>query len=47
MLKRVGESRHPCRIPTVGRNDLQHDLTRIADKANGSVLLAQLQVAVL
>ena len=26
-------------------DDLQHDLTRMADKADGSVVLAQLQVA--
>ena len=29
------------------KNDLQHDLTRMADKADGSVVLAQLQVAFL
>ena len=28
-------------------DDLQHDLTRMADKADGSVVLAQLQVAFL
>ena len=28
-------------------DDLQHDLTRLADKADGSVVLAQLQVAFL
>ena len=27
--------------------DLQHDLTKMADKADGSVVLAQLQVAVI
>ena len=29
------------------QDDLQHDLTRIADKADGSVILAQLQVVFL
>ena len=29
------------------QDDLQHDLTRMADKADGSVVLAQLQVAFL
>ena len=29
------------------KDDLQHDLTRMGDKADGSVVLAQLQVAFL
>ena len=34
------------RLETV-KDDLQHDLTRMTDKADGSVVLAQLQVAFL
>ena len=58
ILKRVGESRHPCLTPTVVWNQspmlllkrtalVQHDFAWVTDEAYCSVVLALLQVAFL